>query len=71
MKYPSQRELDGIYYRVERNGQYENVCFTDLAEEEREKVTAGYTADQWKAVAIHLCERIQQIGDEFDLIAEV
>ena len=30
------RNLDGCYFRIERNGKYENVCFSDLTEEEQE-----------------------------------
>lgn len=69
MKYPKERKLDGIFYRVERNRQYKNVCFTDLTGKEREKVTENYTAEQWKRIAMHLCQIIQQIGDDFDLIS--
>lgn len=28
------RYLDGIYFRVKRDGKYENICFSDLTEEE-------------------------------------
>ncbi len=35
MEYPIKRELDGIYYRVQREGKWESVCLTDMTEEER------------------------------------
>lgn len=35
--YPKQRELDGIYIRVEHNGHWCSVCFSDLTDEEQDK----------------------------------
>lgn len=31
------RELCGIYFRVKRDGKYENICFTDMTEEEQKE----------------------------------
>lgn len=25
-----QRNLDGVYFRVERDGKWQNICFSDL-----------------------------------------
>ena len=33
-----QRNLDGVYFRMERDGKWTNVCFSDLTEEEMDKV---------------------------------
>ena len=30
------RNLDGVYFRVKRNKNYENICFSDLSVIERE-----------------------------------
>lgn len=35
--YPKQRELDGVYTRVERSGHWCSVCFSDLTDEEQDK----------------------------------
>jgi hypothetical protein len=32
------RNLDDIYFRIERNGKYENVCFSDMTESEQREV---------------------------------
>ena len=32
------RGLDGIYFRVERNGKWQSICMSDLTEEEFDKV---------------------------------
>ena len=34
--YPIVRDLDGIYYRVERDGKYYSLCFTDLTADEQQ-----------------------------------
>ncbi len=36
--YPIERELDGIYFRINRNGNWHNICFTDLTKSEREEL---------------------------------
>lgn len=52
---------DGIFYRVNRDGEWQSVCFTNLTIAEREKVTEGYKEDQWKRVALHLAERLKML----------
>ena len=39
---PIPRELDGIYYRVERDGKWCNRCFTDLTTDEQEEMIKKY-----------------------------
>ena len=62
------RNLDGIYFRVKRNGKYENVCFSDLTESEREEVCKDRPAEWYKSVAYHLADRLQTIGNHFDIV---
>ena len=64
------RNLDGVYFRVRRNGKWQNVCFTDLTMEERDAVCAGRSAEWFKSLAYHLADRIQRIGEEWDLVME-
>ena len=44
-KYPVCRDLDGVYFRVERNGEWLNLCFSDLTKRERDIVTNGRSAE--------------------------
>lgn len=30
------RELDGCYFRIQRDGKWQNICFSDLTEIERD-----------------------------------
>ena len=64
------RGLDGIYFRVQREGKWDNICFSDMTEQEIEKVIGNRKAAWWKSVAMHLKEQLNQIGEEFDIIGE-
>ena len=63
------RELDGVYFLVQRNGKRQLVCFSDLTEEEREKVCEGRSAEWFKSLAYHLADCIKEIGEQFDIAA--
>lgn len=41
-----QRNLDGYYFRVKRDGKYQSVCFTDLTPTETKTVLDG-RSDKW------------------------
>ncbi len=69
-KYPEQRNLDGAYFRVLRDGQWVNVCFTDMLKSEQETIMLNQSADWYKNLARHLAEQLRFIGDKFDLIKE-
>lgn len=43
--YPKERGLDGMYFRVERDGKWRDLCFTDIIHEEREKVLESFDKD--------------------------
>ena len=62
------RELDGVYFRVERGGKWQTPCFSDLTEEERDKVCEGRSAEWLKSLAYHLADCIKEIGEQFDIV---
>lgn len=65
--HPVERRLDGCFFRVERDGKWVNICFSDLTEQERKDVIAN-KGELWiQTLAIHLAERLRSIGDELDL----
>ena len=37
--YPEERALDGVFFRVKRNDQWRDICFSDLTESERTEIT--------------------------------
>lgn len=62
------RNLDGCYFRVQRDGKWQNVCFSDLTEEEREKVCEGRSAEWLKSLCYHLADRLKIVGDFCDIV---
>lgn len=67
MNYPRKRNLDGVYFRVERSGKFENVCFTDLSPEEVEIIGKDKPAEWWKGLALALSDAIRDIGYVCDI----
>ena len=61
------RELDGIYFRVKRDGKYENICFTDMTDEEINEKFRDRPADWWCGIAMHLKHCINEIGEKFGI----
>lgn len=61
------RDLDGIYFRVKRDGKWDNVCFSDLNDEEMDAVLEGRDVEWLKSVCKILGRTIKRIGDEFDI----
>lgn len=61
------RNLDGIYFRVKRGENWENICFSDLTPEERDEHFKDCSAEWWKNVAYVLADTIKEIGDTFDI----
>lgn len=62
------RNLDGIYFRVKRDEKWENVCFSDLTEAEREEVCKDRPAEWYKSLAYRLADCLKTIGDTFDIM---
>lgn len=61
------RNLDGIYFRVERDGKWQNLCFSDLTEDEQRKVLKDKSPDFVLQMALNMAARLREVGDKFDL----
>lgn len=61
------RNLDDIYFRIERNGKYENVCFSDMTESEQREVLKDKPIRFVIEVALEMAKRLHEIGEELDL----
>ena len=64
------RDLDGIYFRVQRDGKWQSICFSDLTEEEMKTVMLNKDINWVKSLAIGIGKRLKEIGDQFDLMGE-
>lgn len=63
IEYPVQRDLDGMYFRVERNGEWRNVCLTDLTDEEYAWIVGNHS-DTWCRSALRILrDVVREIGD--------
>lgn len=61
------RDLDGVYFRINRNNKWQNICFSDLTEEEMVGVLEG-RSEQWlKNLCKILGNTIRNIGDQLDI----
>ena len=67
---PIPRELDGIYYRVERDGKWCNRCFTDLTTDEQEEMIKKYDAEGLKRMVMLLAKILRDIGDTINIVAK-
>lgn len=57
------RELDGCYFRIVRDGVGRSVCFTDLTKEERTALLAEKDEQFLRNLCCYLADRIQELGD--------
>lgn len=64
------RNLDGAYFRIERDGKWQSICFSDLTEDEMKSVMKDKDTEWLQSLAIHLGNAIKTIGNQFDLIGE-
>ncbi|WP_419078730.1 hypothetical protein [Phascolarctobacterium faecium] len=63
------RELCGIYFRIKRNEQYENICFTDMTEEEQKEILNDLSPNAIRSLCLRLAQVVRILGDTFDLSA--
>lgn len=63
------RNLDGVYFRIKRDGIYDNVCFSDLTDSEMVQVMQNKDIEWIKSLCIILGKSIKKIGNEFDIVA--
>ena len=67
---PTVRNLDGVYYRVVRDGNHVSRCFSDLSESEQDVIMEKYDAEQLRRLCRCLCISLRQIGDALDLVGD-
>lgn len=64
------RNLDGVYFRVKRNKNYENICFSDLSVIEREEICRDKPIEWLKKMLYIMTDTIKEIGDKLDIVKE-
>ena len=64
------RNLDGVYFRVKRGGEWGNVCFSDMTTQERDELLKDRPLEWWKNMAYIMADRLRQVGDELDIFCK-
>ena len=62
------RNLDGVFFRIKRGEQYENVCFSDLTEAEQDEMMDGKSEGWLKSLCKILAKSLYEIGEQFDIV---
>lgn len=65
------RELDGIYLRIKRDGKYQSLCLSDMTKEELEENLNPERGEWLKGAVIHLALTLHEIGNLFDIVGEL
>lgn len=73
--YPKQRNLCGIYYRVKRNDKWDNICISDMTDDEINNLFLSidendFSQDYYKNLSKSLINVLKNIGDKLDLTAK-
>ena len=66
--YPVKRDLDGVYFRVMRDGKPYNRCFTDLTTAERDEFLELRDEKALRRMCHLLADCVRDIGDQFDIV---
>ena len=73
-----QRNLDGIYFRVKRDGKWCNVCYSDMEQAERNEIarkraensTLAEQVQWWRSMADHLADHLYAMGGSLGLVCK-
>lgn len=66
-----QRNLDGAYFRIKRNGKFENICFSDLTDEEMDEILDTKNVEWCRSMCKLLAHTLQDIGEEFGIVCQI
>ena len=58
--------LDGVYFRIGS----ENICFSDLTEEQMYEVMKDRDEEWLKSLCVHLGKTIRELGEQFDIYCD-
>ena len=61
------RELDGIYLRIKRNGEWTNVCLSDMTKKELEENLYSKRREWLIGAIVRLAFTLHDIGDQFGI----
>lgn len=73
-----QRNLDGVYFRVNRDGKWLDVCYSDMTEDERNTVIYDRMSDKpmdeqvgyYKRLAEIMADSLYDMGEQLGVMCE-
>ena len=73
-----QRNLDGVYFRVKRDGKWQNICYSDMTADERDEIarkkakhaTPEQQAEWWRSMADIMADALYDMGEQFGIVGE-
>lgn len=73
-----QRNLDGVYFRVNRDGKWLNVCYSDMTEDERNTVIYDRMSDKpmdeqvgyYRRLAEIMADSLYDMGEQLGVMCE-
>ena len=64
------RKLDGVFFRINRDGKWQNICWSDLTDEEMDDILKDKDLGFCQRLCKILGHTIHSIGDELDIMGE-
>lgn len=73
-----QRNLDGVYFRVQRDGKVLNICYSDMTEDERKRIIYNRMDDKpleeqasyYKRLAEIMADSLYDMGEQLGVMCE-
>ena len=73
-----QRNLDGVFYRVQRDGRWCTVCFSDMTADERKEVIYDRMGDMslyeqagyYRRLAELMADQLYSMGEQMGVVCE-
>ena len=69
--YPEIMDLDGVYFRVLRDGERKSLCFTDMTDEEQSRVLDSMDTDQLKRMAQIMARNVRDYGEMVEMVERI
>ena len=67
MTYPIRRDLDGCFFRVQREGKWMSICWTDLTEDERMEFAKDKDNYWLRRMLEYITQQYRETGDHLDI----
>ena len=65
------RNLDGVYFRINRDNSWKNICFSDLTEDEMNDILKNKPEEWLRNMCKILGKTIKYIGEQLDIAMEM